>query len=196
MLNKICIYTLTFIMAASFSNANESAGEKPAHEKSGGEPPAQGPQKLPEWSDMINKLAALNAKIKQKEEVIKKLIIDKQHASGEKSKDLVESLIRENKELNQMKEQYEKQRMVLKYRFPEKLLKEGRTYDRKKIMTLQETEKQVGLDGKLDQSLKKIRSKYPNGETSEEAKSQVPVKEKHSESESDFDQSKPIVIQK
>jgi hypothetical protein len=186
------------IMATLLQTASKVHAEAPAHDekpKEGAAPAAgnaKGPE-LPEWSDLLNKVAATKAKIVQKEDVIKKLVLEKSHASSEHSQYYIKQLIEEHKLLNELKAHYEKQRSLFKYRYPEKFRQEGRKYDRMKVQTLEEMETQMGIDGQLDRSLKRVRSKFGEDPTRKEIEKTRAAKPKSEES---IDESGPIILEK
>lgn len=139
---------------------------------------------LPEWLEVQTKIQVLRTKIKAKEEIVKKLIIDKESAKDEEqSRSLVNQLTTEYKDLTESIDEYEKMRSLLKYRYPEKGHKGDRKYERLEAKPLDEMEKQLSLEGRIRHTIGKVRQQYPDTpKPAKETKSVVkssdePVKE-------------------
>lgn len=117
---------------------------------------------LPAWADLGNKIAGISAKIKAKQAVIDKLISDKKALppNSPQVKDLADQLVKEHKELVKLNEDFEKQKSILRYRYPERGLMIERQYKRENIQTIEQLENQQGVDGKLNRSLLRMRSQY------------------------------------
>lgn len=131
---------LSFIMSVSVMAAESSSSSPP-----------------PEWTEIQNRLQTLKAKIVAKEKTVRSLIEAKGQNKDHKS---FETLKSEHAELLKLAEEYEQVRNVLRYRFPEKGMKEARRYRRIEVKSLGEMEQQVGLEGRLQSSLQKVRRQY------------------------------------
>jgi hypothetical protein len=134
--------------AAATSSDKESAG------------PAVPGRRLPEWSILFNRIAEMRAKIKEKEENLKKLIEIKHNVTGENLKPHLDWINHEYEELKRIIEEYDKSRALLKYRFPEKFINTERKYKRVKLDSLKNMEIQIGIDGHLEQTLQTMRSQF------------------------------------
>lgn len=132
--------------------ANEGGGEAPKAEDKKG---------TPEWAEIQNRLQTLKAKVSAKDKIVRELIRDKQaEKDPRKSLEIVENLKREHKDLEQAAEEYEQQRNLLKYRFPEKGLKEEQRYRRVEVRSLGEMETQMSLEGQLKKTFGKVQKQY------------------------------------
>lgn len=128
------------------------AEEEAAAAKSGG---------LPEWVQIQGRLQTLKAKIQAKEKVVTDLIAAKaKEKDPQKSREIVKSLTTEHRDLQTSVEEYEQQRNLLKYRFPEKGMRDDRSYRRLEARSIEEMETQVGLDGALLKTVNRIREQY------------------------------------
>lgn len=145
--------------------ANEG-GEAKEGEKSEKKDPAAA---LPEWVGLQSRLQGLRAKIAAKDHTVRELIKDIQEGDPKKSHESAGELKKEHRELREMIEDYNRQLSVLKYRFPEKGLKEEERYKRIDSASLEEMEKQVGMEGRLKAVTSKVRRQYGGGEPSVEA---------------------------
>jgi hypothetical protein len=125
---------------------------------------------LPEWVFIENRLTTLESQIKSKKANIEKLIEEKDHlkSTDPKVKTLIKEIISLHKEVSKDIEEYEKQKTILKYRFPEKGAAAKRKYQKIELKSIDEIEAYQGVDGKLTKSVKKMRSQYGASETEEE----------------------------
>ncbi|MBX2987837.1 MAG: hypothetical protein KF802_08055 [Bdellovibrionaceae bacterium] len=162
------------------SRANEGGGEKKEEAKK------EEAKSVPEWVELQSRLQTLKARIAGKEKTMQELIQAKQHAKDPAQlNQIVKDLKREHHEFQEMAEEYERSRNVLRYRYPEKGLKDGRTYERVNVRSLDDMENQVGLEGSLRRTIGKIRRQYadpdqPPAEVREKALS--PARKKNEES--------------
>lgn len=129
---------------------------------------------VPEWVEIQNRLQTLKAKLSAKEKTVRELIAAQRsghHAPasggaghGGKSATLgggdFATLQKEHRELKALAEEYEQQRNVLRYRYPEKGLRDDRKYHRVEIQSLEEMENQMGFEGRLRRTFKKVEEKY------------------------------------
>lgn len=120
---------------------------------------------LPEWVQIQGRLQTLKAKVHAKEAVVMGLIAAKaKEKDPQKAREIVKNLTVEHKDLQAQIEEYEKQRNLLKYRFPEKGMKDDRSYQRMEARSVEEMETQVGLDRVLQNTVQRIREQYGSGE--------------------------------
>lgn len=149
---------LSFFAVLSVSFANEGASKEAAAES--------GPKNKPgEESFMViqARVAALEAKVRSGETEIGKLIAEKHHAKDpEKVNEIIRQMISVHKEIKQNAKEYDQQRALLKYRYPEKGMMEKREYERIEVKSLEEMENQISLSSSLKRTLKKVRSQYPS----------------------------------
>lgn len=141
------VFVIAFALAAPLR-----AEEDAAAAKSGG---------LPEWVQIQGRLQTLKAKIQAKEKVVTDLIVAKaKEKDPQKSREIVKNLTTEHKDLQTSVAEYEQQRNLLKYRFPEKGMRDDRSYRRLEARSIEEMETQVGLDGVLLKTVNRIREQY------------------------------------
>jgi hypothetical protein len=159
----------------SFSVALANDHEAPAEEHGGGGGQEEGhggkeepKSTLAPWVPIENKIQELHSKIKSKESNISKLIEEKNHMENNSPhlKSTVKEIVKEHKEMERLIDEYQKNVSLLKYRFPERNAKSGRTYERFEVQSIEEMEKAVGIDGKLNRNLKRMRSQYKSEEKS------------------------------
>jgi predicted nuclease with TOPRIM domain len=181
------LLTAIFIFMGSLSRANEEGGEH-----GGGEAPAaeeheggghEAKTSLAPWVEVENKIQELHSKILSKQSTIQHLLEEKNHFENNSPqlKTAVKEIIKEHKELRSLVEDYDKQVNILKYRFPERNARINRTYDRFEIKSIEDMEKTLGIDGKLNRNMKRMRSQYKSTETpivAEETTAAEPVRPK------------------
>ena len=108
-----------------------------------------------------NKLNTYLAKIKVKEEEIKKLSDEKKHTTNQaRLQEILRQMVAEHREMQALVLDYERERGVVKYRFPEKDDQTARKYKRIKQRSLQEIETQLDVDTRLDRVQARIRAQY------------------------------------
>lgn len=163
-------------------------GKEGGHEGGGKE---EGKSSLSPWLEIENKITELNSKIKSKEANILLLIEEKNHLpnNSPELKHIVKEIVKEHKEMRGLAEEYEKQITLLKYRFPERNAKANRSYDRIEVRSVEEMEHAVGIDGKLNRNLKRMRSQFK----SEDKSSPVAVEASPSKSASKKPKSEPNI---
>jgi septal ring factor EnvC (AmiA/AmiB activator) len=117
---------------------------------------------LPAWVEIENKIAELSAKIKSKTGNLQGLIKQKQSLDNDapQMKELLNSIVKEHNELEATILEYEKQKNVLRYRFPERGSQAERRYKKVESTSLQELERVVGIDGKLNRNLDTMKTHY------------------------------------
>ena len=154
------------------------AGEaEPAKEGEGGEGHGESKggvkTKDPEWVSLQNQINQLEGKIQQKKESIEKLIEEKNllPANSPAAKDIVKDMMSEYKEMVKTQEEFDKKVTILKFRFPERGLKGIRNYNPSEVKSLEDMEKDLGTDGRLNRNQKKVRAQYQT-----EKKEVAPVK--------------------
>lgn len=160
-----CRDVLKFFLAAVISiSADLSLAEEKAEQKAEAKPATEEKSAMQsEWFELQARLQVLKAKIRSKNENVKKLISEKQVTKDEKrAVAIVNDLKQEYADLQATIRDYEEQRAKLNYRFPEKGLTEGRTYQRVEVKTLDEMENEFSLEGKVKKALGLLRQQYPS----------------------------------
>lgn len=148
--------------------ANDGAQAEPQHEakeeksEEHGKEKAESKTALAPWVEVENKVTELNSKIKSKQRSIQELIESKNKLPGNSPhlKELVKDLVKEHKELQGLVEEYHKKVALLKYRFPERNAQTDRSYKRLEVKSLDEMEQALGVDGKLNRNLKRMRGQF------------------------------------
>lgn len=159
MMKSVFLVLAVALFATAPVVANEGGGEKKEEKQETKSTP-------PEWVEIQARLATLKAKISSKEKIVKEMIAAKQtEKDPKKSVEIVETLKREHRELRIATEEYEKERNLLRYRFPEKGLKEQQRYKRVEVRSIDEMETAMSLDGRLNRALGKVRRQYGDPET-------------------------------
>lgn len=150
-------------------------------------------KQMSEAMELQTKVQALQAKIKSKEESINKLIQEKNHTKdAARVKEIISEMVSEHKDLSKMIVEYEQNRSLLRYRYPEKGYSGGRAYERMEVKPLDQMENQMSVEAKLKRNLKTVRSQY--GEPAEtKAKKKKSGQKKEAEAPS---LTEPIVLQK
>lgn len=175
-----------FVFLTIFGFANEEGGHGGSEGGGHGEPPAGN---LPEWVYIENRLAALESSIKSKQTTLEKLIEEKNHLdpSSHKVKEVIKEIVSINKDINSDIEDYEKQKTILRYRFPERGADAKRKYKQIESKSVEELEADQGIDSRLTKAMKKMRTQYE----SEPIKSDIQKSKKAGE-----EKPKPIIIHK
>ncbi len=173
---KSLLFSVIFMLSPSLQ-ANSGGGE----EKKEAAPAAT----VPAWIPLEAKITELSARVKSKEESLAKMLEEKNHlpANSPHVKPLLKQILKEHQELQKLAEDHKKNVNQLNYRFPERNAKANRTYDRIEVKSLEQMEQSLGLDGKLDRNMNKMRTQYGTGQaeahTSHEKKTgAIPKKEK------------------
>jgi hypothetical protein len=191
-----------------FAKAAEKEGEKekPAEKEKSGEGGKEagkeggkekdelsGSQKkqADEATELQAKVQALQAKVRTKDENIRKLIEEKNETKdAAKVKEIIQQMVTEHKEMNTLIQEYEQNRSLLRYRYPEKGIHGARTYERMEAKPLEQIENQLSVEAKLNRTLKTVKSQY--GEPAPDPKRKAKKVEKNLAPSL----TEPIVIQK
>ncbi len=116
----------------------------------------------------------MEAKVRSAEQEIQKLVDAKGAASSpQQVNDIIKNMLKVHTELKTNIEEYERQRSLLKYRYPEKTMTDGREYERLELKSLEEMEGAASLSASIHKTLRKVRIQFPDkesaGHTSESA---------------------------
>jgi hypothetical protein len=149
---------LVFLLSLGVSLMAYGSSEK--KEEENGMP--TGDIKKAPWMDTEFRVQDLYARIKSKQATISKMLEEKNQLKNDSAelKTLISAIVKEHKDLRQMTEDYRKHLSILQYRFPERNAKADRKYDRIEIKSIEEMELAVGIDGKLNRNLSRMRSQY------------------------------------
>lgn len=141
--------------------AEEGHGEK--KEEGHGAPAAPVNEKSTkqEIMEIQNRVNTLRVKIKSKQDSIEHLIEAKQHTKDDKHAfEIVQQMKVEHKELTDAVKEYDQQRALLKYRYPERGREESKQYERIEVKDLEDMEKELGLEGQIHRSVRNVKSRY------------------------------------
>ncbi|MGZ3769435.1 MAG: hypothetical protein ACXVCP_13000 [Bdellovibrio sp.] len=170
-----------FFVTVSIAFANEHESKEAAT--------PEGPQNKPSeesFTAIQARVASLEAKVRSGEAEIQKLINEKQHTKdADKLNEIIRQMITAHKEMEKNAKEYDQQKALLMYRYPEKGLSEKREYQRIQVKPLEEMERQASIGTSLNRTLKKVRSQYPT------ATSTDPVKQETKE-KLPFEHNKPV----
>lgn len=186
------------VLTSALVFASEDAGKETKPEEKQEESKGAKPEdkRQPEWVELQGRIGMLESKVNAKQTNINRLIEEKKKlpADSPRVPEIVKDLVSEYKEYRDAVLEYEKQSALLKYRFPERGLKEERQYEVIELKTLDEMEAQLGIDGRLDRNLKRMHQQYGGTQTATPVKSK-----KKSDAKSGarpIDESPNIILQK
>ncbi len=149
--SKITLLGLCLVFSAAYAQENNQQGQqqqKPGSDQS-------------EWLSLQAKLQVLKSKIRSKTDIVRKLINDKQVTTDEKTAvSIVNTLKVEYRDLQIAIREYEEQRSLMNYRFPEKGRSESRTYERIEMKPLEQMETEFSLEGKVKKTVSRLKSAY------------------------------------
>lgn len=149
------------ILAEASKNTDAHGASDEAHgAQAEGASAKEGPKK-DSWSDVSARVQGIRAKINSKQEILKKLLEDKNKQTDEaKKNEMVRAAIKEHQELQTLIKEYDKERVYLKFGFPEGGQKSDAKYKRIESKKLEELDQEVSLQSKLDQSMRILRKQY------------------------------------
>lgn len=164
---SLALKTVFVILVASLAFASGGGGH------GGGE--AEGAEAKPEKKEIKSaedsfavvqsRVQALETKVHSAQDEIKKLIVEKQHTQDpEKVNEIIRQMLTLHKDLEKNLKEYDQQRSLLKYRYPEKSASEKREYERIELKSIEDMESQMSLSSSLNRTLKKVRTQYRNPE--------------------------------
>jgi hypothetical protein len=115
--------------------------------------------------DSFAVVQGLEAKVHSGQEEIQKLISEKQHTKDpEKVNEIIRQMMTLHKELEKNLKEYDQQRSLLKYRYPEKSASEKRVYERIELKSIEDMESQMSIGSSVSRTMKKVRMQYGNPE--------------------------------
>lgn len=166
---KFSVIGLSFIIGCgALTFASEGGGEaegKEAEEGASTQSASPGSGADREWAKRKSKLNVYETQIKELTKKIQHLIQMKNAKSvplDEKGKpiDVLETIVVTHKKLKEAVDDYNKEEAEMKYRFPEEGTLVERRYVPMRMQTLDQIEREIGLNGELTRIKKKIDSKY------------------------------------
>lgn len=161
--NKKILYNVFLLLFVNSLTALASGGEGHKAEDPKGAKKEENfsGRQTQEWVDHLNQLNAAKAKMDAQKKVVDDLLVVKHHTTEPaKLQEVITKLSEEHKKLNTDIHEYEKMRNTVRFRFPEKGVKELRTYERAEIKSLNEYENSFSVETKLSQTVEKMREKY------------------------------------
>lgn len=125
------------------------------------------------YATVVAKVSALEAKIKSAEADIQKLLEEKSTAKPERVGEITVQAQQLHNKMQEQVREYEQQRSLLKYRYPDKGRTDKRVYERIDLKSINQMEEEVGLAAALSKSMQKVRNHYgiPKKEEPAKAKS-------------------------
>ncbi len=161
---KRALFILSILILSGHCGHAEEVSEAGKASDAPKESEAKGGTKstLPGWVELENKIQETQSKMRSKQGNINSLIVEKNRLANNTSelKNIIKEIVKEHAELRKLSEEYDKNINLLKYRFPERNAKADRTYDRVEVKSIDEMEQSLGVDGKLNRNLKRMRSHY------------------------------------
>lgn len=167
------IKSLMGVLMASSVWASEAKKEEKATEGSVAKP----------WIEVETRVSGLTTKSEQAKARLDGLISEKKKlkdsaAMAKKDKEISQAY----KEWKEVVEELEKQKAIFRYRFPEKAAKSDvRIYEsRGDVPSLEKVEEQIGIEGKINRNLRRLRGQYgeaasPSKNSSSESVSATPT---------------------
>lgn len=153
-----------FVCQSTLANEGGSEAAKDEKSESGKEDKgaaAAQAKKNPEWMDLNTQLQTLKSKIGMSEDLIQKLIDQKNSSTDQKqSAEVISNLVKEHRSMSKTIEEYEQKRNQLKYRFPEAGLNDEREYERIEVKSLQDMENEFTISGRLQKAYSKVKRQY------------------------------------
>lgn len=153
---------LTVLLAVSFSfaHANEAKEEKKEGE-GGKEEKKEAKSAEDSYAVVQARVQTLEAKVHSSQEELEKLIKEKQETKDPaKVSEVIKQMLSIHKELEKNVKEYDQQRALLKYRYPEKGLAEKREYERIDVKSIEDMETQMSLTNSVKRTLQKVRTQY------------------------------------
>lgn len=123
--------------------------------------PLPPPPKPPEWVVLEADLQSLTMKIKQKQAGIDKLIQEKRSTEDRmRISEIIKELNREQKVLSNHVSEYDQQRTILRYRYPERKSSSYRKYEKIEVKAIEDIESQSVLGKALSKTLTLVQKVY------------------------------------
>lgn len=171
--------SLMVCSSSGFASGGGGHGEAKKEEKKEEKKEGEG-KKVKSTEDSFvhvqHSVQTFEAKIKSGKDELEHLIHEKMTTKDPKRvAEIIKEMIKTHKEIEKNIKEYDLQRSLLKYRYPEKGRSERRTYERIELQPLEEIEGQVDLSTHVKQTLKRVRSQY---ETPQEVEQNIKAGQK------------------
>lgn len=128
---------------------------------------------IKEWIEVEAKLSALKSKVEAQHNIVLGLLAEKKAATDQnQAASVATRLSKAHSELQALIKDYEKQRSLLKFQYPEKGLTKERTYERIEVKSIEEMELQMTTEGRLKKAVNKMRSQYSSKGNNDEDEDQ------------------------
>lgn len=193
---KISLSFLTILLSASVALA--SGGEE--HGGGHGEKkdaPKEVKSREESYGVVQARVAALEAKIRAGETEIQKLILEKQHTKDPaKVNEILNHMMTLHKDMEKNLKDYDKDRTLLKYRYPEKGLADKREYERIDLKSIEEMENQMSLGSSVKRTLKKVRTQYDTPEDVKKVEASEAEGHKKSAPQAPASLTDPVILKK
>lgn len=201
---KQIIFALVFSLSGLLAHAESEGGGHGAPEGGGHEAPEGGGHggakkgegeggegkkegggggfiKKDEYLELKSAIEQLSAKIRSKNETLQKLLIDKDHAKDpQEFKGIVKQIETEYRELNELYENVEKKKAIVKYRFPERTFVKGD--ETTKSQRLEDIGTEAVIEKNLNSLINTVEGTYKmpiRSEAERERASREPANEKN-----------------
>jgi hypothetical protein len=200
MFSQALKFSLILLTASSLAFANEGGGHGGSEAKEGeGKAEEKKEVKTAEesYAAVAAKVQGLEAKVQSAEEELKKLIEEKQHTKDPaKLNEIVKQMLTLHKQLKENAKEYDQQRALLRYRYPEKGLTEKREYERVEVKSLEEMESQMSLSSSVKKTMKKVRTQYQTPEEVKAHDDKEAKKKANSAQPKKPDLTEPVIMKK
>ena len=198
---QVVFASLMFASHLSFAQEHGGGGgeEKKEGEASGGEGATAAKERRTSeasYAEVQALVSGLEAKIRSAESEIAKLIVEKQHATTpERTSQIVSEMVKLHREMQINAREYDQQRSLLKYRYPEKGVGgEKREYERIEVKSLVEMEDSLSLSSSVNKTLKKVRTQYEKPDMP--VKSEKVTSKKSKEKTEEPSLTAPVILKK
>ena len=132
------------------------------------------------YSVVFARVQGLEAKVQSGQAEIEKLILEKQHTTDQaKVSEIIKTMLTLHKDLAKNLKEYDQQRALLKYRYPEKGQTAKREYERIELQSIEDMESQMSIGSSIKRTLKKVRMQY--NDPSEQKEAAAKEEKAHSE---------------
>ena len=117
-------------------------------------------KEIPGWVKLQADLQGMQGRIQVAETNLNKLLLQKRNLreGSSEAKFVVSELIKAHREYRRLVDEYRRLEAVLKFRYPERGLKEK--FNPKEVADLEVVEQEVGIDAELNKTWAILRSKY------------------------------------
>jgi len=150
---KLVVFLVTLALNPLLAHAEEGEG--------GGEKKDEGGTAKP-WTEAENRLSSLRTKAAMFEKLLNEAIVERKSTSDRtRAVELEKEVGKNYNQLKSTNEELRKQESIFRYRYPERTAVESeRFYKTQEVPDLVQIEEQVGIEGKLNHNLIKMRSQY------------------------------------